>query len=671
MALRTLLRQLSVALSEEDQPVRPLAKLDQPKTEQANASNPADLAEYQALAEAIKKSMAVIEFDLEGRVLTANPNFLKAVGYELSEIVGQHHRMFVQPRERESEQYREFWQRLRRGEALSGEFLRVTKSGKDLWIQATYNPLCDEKGQPYRLVKFATDITEQKLRFIELTGQSVAIGKSNGVVEFALDGTITNANETFLKMLGYMLPEVQGKNQSYFLDSSSRNSHDHLALWDKLRRGEFATGEFKQIGKEGREVWIQATYNPILDWNGKALKVVMFATDVTAEKLKSSDAYGQLTAIGKSNAVIEYSLDGTILKANENLLKVFGYTMEEIKGRHHSVFMKADQRNSHEYRAFWPGLASGIYQSGEFERVNKAGNSVYVQASYNPIFDMNGKPFKVVEFAVDISTQAKARLEMSRVVATLQASSDNLNSVSQLMGSSSEETSSQASVVAAASEQISKSIDTVAAGTEEMAASIQEIAKNANEAARVATSAVRTAEATNVTIAKLGESSLEIGKVIKVITTIAQQTNLLALNATIEAARAGEAGKGFAVVANEVKDLAKETARATEEISQKIEAIQADTGGAVSAIGEISDVIRQINEISSSIATAVEEQTATTQEMSRSVQEAAKGSAEIVETITGVATAAKQTAKGAATTMDAATELADIANSLSEIARQI
>ncbi len=250
---------------------------------------------------------------------------------------------------------------------------------------------------------------------------------------------------------------------------------------------------------------------------------------------------------------------------------------------------------------------------------------------------------------------------------TLGSSSEELNSISQTMAGNAEETSAQANVVSAASEEISRNVQTVATGAEEMSASIKEIAQNANEAAKVAKSAVKVAENTNATVAKLGDSSAEIGQVIKVITSIAEQTNLLALNATIEAARAGEAGKGFAVVANEVKELANQTAKATEDISQKIEAIQADTKSSVDAIGEITEIINRINDISNTIASAVEEQTATTAEIGRNVGETAKGSAEITQNISGVAQAAMETSSGVGQTQQAATELSRMATDLQKL----
>jgi methyl-accepting chemotaxis protein len=273
----------------------------------------------------------------------------------------------------------------------------------------------------------------------------------------------------------------------------------------------------------------------------------------------------------------------------------------------------------------------------------------------------------LAKFFANLRQNVSSIAEMAQ---TLASASRQLTAVSQQMAANAEETAAQANVASAAAEQVSTNVTTVATGADEMGASIREIAKNATEAAKVATSAVKVAEKTNQTVAKLGESSAEIGNVIKVITSIAQQTNLLALNATIEAARAGEAGKGFAVVANEVKELAKQTAKATEDISRKIEAIQTDTKGAVEAIGQIGKIINQINDIQNTIASAVEEQTATTGEISRNVAEAAKGSNEIAQNITGVAQAARGTTEGASNTKDSADGLSKMALELQHLVGQ-
>jgi methyl-accepting chemotaxis protein len=448
-----------------------------------------------------------------------------------------------------------------------------------------------------------------------------------------------------------------------------------------------------------------------------------FDSEIGAQEARQKeDLLGQLAAIGKSQAVIEFQMDGTVLNANENFLRTMGYTLDEIKGKHHSMFVDDVQRRSSEYKEFWAKLNRGEYEAGEFKRIGRGGKEVWLQASYNPILDLNGKPFKVIEYASDITLQKLAAEDLQRKVnamlvsvsaaskgdltqeitvsgpdpigqmgsgltqllanlrssigkigqaaATLSTSAGELTTVSQQMSANAEETSSQANVVSAAGEAVNRNLQTVATGSEEMSVSIREIAKNATEAARVATGAVRVAETANATVGKLGESSAEIGQVVKVITSIAQQTNLLALNATIEAARAGEAGKGFAVVANEVKELAKQTAKATEDISQKIAAIQTDTKSAVDAIGMISGIIGQINDISNTIATAVEEQNATTNEMSRNVAEAARGAGEISKNIAGVAEAAQSTSHGAGDSQKAAAQLSNMSTELRELVAQ-
>jgi methyl-accepting chemotaxis protein len=513
-----------------------------------------------------------------------------------------------------------------------------------------------------------------KEKFIELSNLLAAIGKSQAVIEFEMDGTIITANDNFLNTMGYTLDEIKGRHHSMFAEEGVKNSAEYREFWARLNRGENLPGEYRRVGKGGKPVIIQASYNPIPDQTGKLAKVVKFATDITSAALANADQAAKLAAISKAQAVIEFTMDGTIVMANDNFLNTVCYTLEEIKGRHHSMFVAEKYRNSPEYREFWSRLNRGENLPGEYQRFGKGGKEVWIQASYNPIPDQSGKLVKVVKYATEVTEAVKARLEMARILeavnnssSTLASSAEELTAVSSQMAANAEETSAQANVVSAASEQVSKNVQTVSTGVEEMNSAIREIAKNATESARVAQQAVSTAESANATISKLGDSSMEIGNVIKVITSIAEQTNLLALNATIEAARAGEAGKGFAVVANEVKELAKETARATEDIGRKIETIQSDTKGAVDSIQQISQVIAQINDISNTIASAVEEQTATATEMSRNVAEAAKGTAEIAQNITAVAQAAQNTTQGATNSQQAAGELARMASDLQKL----
>ena len=772
----------------------------------ANKLGKEQVQDEHAQIEAIRKAQPVVVYAMDGTILDINENFEKILGYSRSDTIGKHVSLFVDEHTRQSVQYqaalKEQWERLSQGKVCEGEARRVTKLGKELWIQYSYNPILDDAGKPYRVVNYFKDITQHKLMLADQSGQIAAIGKSQAVIEFQMDGTILTANENFLNALGYTLEEIRGKHHSMFVDEAYRQSSAYKEFWSKLNRGEYDAAEYKRIGKGGKEVWIQASYNPILDLNGKPFKVVKYATEITRQKLTNADYQGQIAAISKAQAVIEFHMDGTVITANENFLRTLGYTLEEIKGKHHSMFVDEAYRQSAEYSDFWGKLRRGEYQAAQYRRIGKGGREVWIEASYNPILDLNGKPFKVVKYSTDITAQKNAvnammadammlsqaavegklstRADASRhqgdyrkvvegVNQTLDAvigplnvaakyvddissglveaseilqamaandytrrlsgsskrvkitdtyngdfntiknnlnaciealegvgnatnqtadtveasmksiaqnaqalssSSQQLAATSQQMSSNAEETSAQASTVATATQQVTTNLNSVATGAEEMTSTVQSISSNASEAAKVAGEAVKTANSANVTIAKLGESSAEVGQVIKVITSIAQQTNLLALNATIEAARAGEAGKGFAVVANEVKELAKQTAKATEDISQKITAIQEDTKQAVDSIGSITTIIHQINDISSTIATAVEEQSATTNEMSRNVQEAAKGSGEISHNIQGVAAAAESTTRGAQDTLQAAQQLTAMAVQLRSLVEQ-
>lgn len=363
------------------------------------------MADLQGQLEAIHKSQAVIEFNLDGTIIAANDHFLNTMGYSLSEVVGIHHRLFVDAAYAKSAAYHQFWSKLNQGEYISEEFKRVHKNGSDVWIQAIYTPILDPAGKPFKVVKFATDITHQKRTHIDFQGQIEAIGKSQAVIEFAMDGTIVHANDNFLRSMGYSLNEVKGHHHRMFVDQEYGYSYDYRAFWDKLNRGEYVSAEFKRFGKGGREVWIQASYNPILDLSGKPSKVVKFATDITAQKNKNIDFQGQIDAIGKSQAVIEFNMDGTVAIANDNFLKTMGYSLKEIQGQHHSMFVDAVYERSAEYLDFWSKLNRGEYVSAEFKRLAKGGREVWIQASYNPILDLNGKPFKVVKFATDITAQ--------------------------------------------------------------------------------------------------------------------------------------------------------------------------------------------------------------------------------------------------------------------------
>jgi methyl-accepting chemotaxis protein len=543
-----------------------------------------------AQVDAIGKSQAVVEFNMDGTVITANENFLGAMGYRLSDIVGKHHSMFVPPDLRDSPEYRAFWADLNLGKYKAGEFKRIGKGERLVWIQASYNPVLGAGGKPVRIIKFASDVTAQKVRSMEDAGKIAAISRAQAVIEFNLDGTIVTANENFLKVLGYSLSEIQGKHHGMFVVPSDRDSAAYREFWAALNRGELRKGEFKRVGKGGKEVWILASYNPILDDTGKAFRIVKFAADVTEQKLKTADFAGQIEAIGKSQAVIEFGMDGVILGANENFLKALGYSLSEIKGQHHSMFVAPSERDSAGYREFWATLNRSKFQSGEYKRVGKGGKEVWIQASYNPILDLNGKPFKVVKYASDTTAQVIARLQ---------------------------------------GEKVRDMMDQVAAGAEELNASVREISEAMSKSKDTATTAVDEVEAADQQAQRLSAAADSMRSIVQLIGDITGQINLLALNATIESARAGEAGRGFAVVAAEVKNLANQAKQATDKIEQEIGNLNGISGDVVGALGSIKKAILDVSELVTSTAAAIEEQSAVTGEMSSNMQRAAAQAAAI------------------------------------------
>jgi methyl-accepting chemotaxis protein len=478
----------------------------------------------------------------------------------------------------------------------------------------------------------------------ELKATVDALNRSQAVIEFKPDGTIITANQNFLAVLGYSLAEIEGRHHSMFVAPEERDSPAYRAFWAALKRGEFQVAEYKRVAKGGKEIWIQASYNPIKGADGVPFKVVKFATDVTERKLRDADTRGQIDAIGKSQAVIEFNLDGTIITANENFLATLGYRLDEIQGQHHSMFVDEKERQSAAYRAFWEALKRGEFQAAQYKRIGKGGKEIWIQASYNPIFDLSGKPFKVVKFATDITRKTQLQREIDRDLGVIAGSIATANE--------------QVTGAASASEQTSANVQAVASGAEELQTSIAEISRRVSEASKISAQAVDQSRRTNDIVTGLSASAGRIGDVVSLINTIAAQTNLLALNATIEAARAGEAGRGFAVVASEVKSLATQTSKATEEIGGQIAAVQSATNEAVGAIGDISKTIDTINEISETIASAVEEQTAVTRDIAANMQTASVGVRAISENMSQIATATRSARDATQKVKDASLALA-------------
>ncbi|MGL3606444.1 methyl-accepting chemotaxis protein [Rhizobium sp. G187] len=474
-----------------------------------------------------------------------------------------------------------------------------------------------------------------------------AMSRSQAIIEFSLDGKILTANENFCQAVGYSLSEIIGKHHRLFVDPAEASSADYTAFWARLSRGEFDRRQYKRIAKGGREIWIEASYNPVMR-GGKPFKVVKFATDITKFKLQCADDAGKLAALSRAQAVIEFTPKGEILAANENFLKTLGYSESEIKGQHHQMFCEPDYVRSDAYREFWAKLEAGQFFSDEYLRIGKGGKRVHIQATYNPIFDMNGRVFKVVKFATDVtervgnvdrlaaSLKAMSEGDLSRPISepflpALEKLRQDFNLASGKLRETLQTILSNAGTIAAASQQIQSASGELAKRTEQQAASVEETAAALEEiTTTVSDSSHRAQDAGQMVrrtkdsaehsghvvgqavdaMGKIEHSSAEISNIIGVIDEIAFQTNLLALNAGVEAARAGEAGKGFAVVAQEVRELAQRSAKAAKEIKTLITASNEHVKSGVNLVGEtgraLEDIVRQVTEVDGNVAAIVE-----------------------------------------------------------------
>ncbi|MDH6267670.1 methyl-accepting chemotaxis protein [Rhizobium sp. SG_E_25_P2] len=458
-----------------------------------------------------------------------------------------------------------------------------------------------------------------------------AFHKSQAIIEFSIDGEILTANENFCRVMGYRLEDIKGKHHRMFVDPVEAASAAYGEFWSKLRRGEFDAREYLRFGKDRREVWIAASYNPVIS-GGKVRKVVKIATDITERKLKAIEDAGKLESISRIQAVIEFTPSGEIITANENFLSTLGYTLSEIIGKHHSMFCDADYVRSDNYKHFWTDLAAGKFKADEFKRIGKGGRAAYIQASYNPILDPSGRVVKVVKFATDVTLRVNAVDALAHGLRELAEGNldqtltvqfpENLQRIQQdfigsigRLKSAMNEISNNAYAIGAGANEIRTAADDLARRTEQQAASVEETAaaleqitttvadssKRAEEASRLVSRTKENAEKSGSVVQQaikamgaIENSSREISNIIGVIDDIAFQTNLLALNAGVEAARAGEAGKGFAVVAQEVRELAQRSANAAKEIKTLINTSSEQVKGGVGLVGQTGEVLTEI-----------------------------------------------------------------------------
>jgi methyl-accepting chemotaxis protein len=377
---------------------------------------------HEGLLSAISRAQAVIEFDLGGNVLSANENFLNVTGYSAEEVIGQHHRLFCTPDYARSGEYALFWEKLGRGEYHSGAFKRLGKGGKEVWIQATYNPILDLRGRPVKIVKYAMDVTAQRLAAVEAEGKVEAIGRQHGVAEYDLSGKLLTANDAFCRMLGHRLEDLIGQDHQALCHPGCQIMTDYRQFWYKMSRGEHEHGDYRRLGRNGREIWVHSSYNPILDLDGKPWKVVEFATDVTESKRVNLEFQGKVDAISRAECVLETDLDGLVIDANQNYLDMIGYAIEEIRGKDQRMMLEHDVAESEAYRQRAEGVSHGEFLSGEFKRIAKGGREVWLRATVNPILDPCGKPYKLVTYAMDVTEDKLRSIEVENRLSAIERS---------------------------------------------------------------------------------------------------------------------------------------------------------------------------------------------------------------------------------------------------------
>lgn len=610
---------------------------------------------------ALKNCIGVMECDLKGNILNCNEVFCQPLGYTIDELIGKNVTTIITRVDAQSAAYKGMWEQISKGVLQTKQIKRVAKNGAEYWFQSNYSPVTDAQGNPYKVMVYSSCITAEKRKNLDHEGKMLAIDKIQAIIEFDLTGHILSANQNFLNTLGYTESDLIGKHHSMFVDNEYKASNEYKAFWEKLGHGETDNGLYKRIGKNGKEVWLQANYNPILDLDGKPSKVVKYAIDVTQQKIKELDNEGKLASIDRSLGVIEFSMDGVITQVNQNFALVTGYSVQELTGKHHSMLVDPVYRNSQEYKNFWEKLNRGEFDSNAYHRVGKNGQDIWLQASYNPIIDMSGKPCKVVKFATDITEQHKTAAALEDAVAQSQAVIeavkvgdlstrvsmadkvgaiaslcdginaivDNMSEVILQVHEAGETINTAASEIATGNndlssrtEQQASSLEETASSMEELSSTVKQNAENAKQANQLATAASGVAvkggavvSQVVITMADINSSSRKIEDIISVIDGIAFQTNILALNAAVEAARAGEQGRGFAVVAGEVRNLAQRSAAAAKEIKQlisdSVSKVQVGTKlveDAGKTMEEIVSSVQRVTDIMGEISAASSEQ---------------------------------------------------------------
>ncbi|MEM9364570.1 MAG: PAS domain S-box protein [Planctomycetota bacterium] len=573
---------------------------------------------HAAYFNAIQRVSAVIEFLPDGTIVDANENFLAATGYRLDEIQGKHHRIFCDPDYAASDEYRQLWTRLASGEPTCSEFRRIAKGGREIWIHGSYNPIYDQRGRVTGVVKFATDITAQRMRTAEFEGKVNALSRSQAVIEFDLNGNILTANENFLSAVGYQLNEIVGQHHRIFCDAAYVQTPEYKEFWQGLSEGNYRSDQFKRFAKDGSEIWIEASYNPILDSNGKPVKVVKFATDIT-DQVRQKEQFQLLSLVANEtdNSVIITDQNGLIEYTNPGFTRLTGHSAQEALGKKPGRLLQGPHTDPATVERIRSHLKRREPFYDEILNYTRDGEPYWISLAINPVFDESGQLRRFISIQANINDTKLQSLEfLTRLEAIGQcgaiaewSADGSLTDCNSLLRSimgelpgfeqscgldSLLDQSTRDQLIKEDSAKTPLRWPTSSGETVTLDAVISSIRDIDGQIVKYVMFAVdatarqrAVAEETDRALKKAIDSSQRIHNAVSTIDDISDQTKLLALNATIEAARAGEAGRGFNVVATEVKELSVRSSAAAGEIADIVKQSEG-------SVTELSETLKRL-----------------------------------------------------------------------------